>query len=247
MIAAVVVVTTTMSFTLQDNAGWITIDQNELKELSKKMSAFYEGKKRFSVKVTHQTYKGHHALTPYDQSTGYIKRDGEQFHSLMAGIHTYQDQQFRFVVDSAQQSIIVADKKPFVATETIDWEHVVAQQQVAACRKKKQDKQILFRVDYKKNYQIEATELLVNADHSLAAVTIFFRNEIPVSANDKALKAQPKAKIIFSDYSFTPAFGAGEFAHKNFFTVSNKKLLPTARYKTYQLLDNRISKNQTND
>lgn len=237
-----------MSFALvQDGIVWKAIPEREVEEVSREIGAFYTGKAQFSVNVVHQTYKGHGSNTPYDQSEGYVRRSGEQYHSYMLGVHTYQDKVVHFVVDSIQKTIVVSDKKNMAPQEGINLETALARENLLSCRKGVQDKKDVYRVDYKKGYTLQATELGVNADHSLAWITVYFREAVAVSNESDAARVQPKARIVYNGYNFAPRFTEKEFSHTTYFSIKEKKLVINNRYRNYQLLDNRITKNQTND
>ncbi|HLP13532.1 MAG TPA: hypothetical protein VK177_16470 [Flavobacteriales bacterium] len=236
-----------LSFGFADKTTWVLAKKDDVEEASKKVSAFYELKTNFSVNILHQTFIGHRTLTAHDQSKGYLKRKGNLFHSFMLGIHSYQDDVIRFTVDTVNRTILVADKKTGETSADLNVETLIAQKNAAAFKRSEANGNLAFRIDYKKDHPVEATELHVNNDFSIREIVIYFHNEMPVSQEENAAKAKGKAKITYSDYNMSPIFGNNEFSHKPFFTFKNTKVVKTGKYSNYTIIDNRIERKQKDD
>ncbi|HYG49381.1 MAG TPA: hypothetical protein VD905_00685 [Flavobacteriales bacterium] len=236
-----------MSFTMAATTGWNMVKREDIETATKQINAFYKEKSTFSVIVTHQTFKGHHATVAHDESKGFLKRKGNLYHSFMLGVHSFQDEAAAFTVDTVSKTIIVADKKSVDASKDVKLESLVARENAVAYKRSEASGHVAYRVDYSKNHPVEATEMHVNADNSIKEIVLYMHNELPLSAEENAPRAKAKAKIVYSHYNLSPTFGANEFSHKTFFTFKDKKTIKTEKYSSYKLIDNRIARNQKND
>ncbi|HYG51599.1 MAG TPA: hypothetical protein VD905_11890, partial [Flavobacteriales bacterium] len=99
-----------MSFISPVQTGeWKEITIKEYDALIDKASAFFETKKTFSVDVEIASYKTHTDKVAYEKQKGYTIRSGNYYHQFMLGVHSYQNKQYRFVVDSVEKNIMIAN------------------------------------------------------------------------------------------------------------------------------------------
>lgn len=227
---------------LQDKLVWKTIPTTELENAGKEISAYYTYAKLLSVDIVHQTYKGHTSAQPHDRSEGYFKADGNQYHSYLAGIHTIQNKQLKFVVDTAGKLIVLADARPLNVATELNASHLTAQKHIQACKKTTDKGLTLYRVEYKAPFEMEATELHLNLNHSIAAIHLYMRKALPLSNEKGAATAKPKASILYKNYNTKPVFAAGEFTHLPYFKLDGQKPVLTKKYSHYKIVDNRIDK-----
>lgn len=222
------------------DVAWKSTTVDEIKKVSTEVSDFFETNKKLSFKIKHMTFKGHTSNSPYQELSGYFCRDNDNLHSYIMGIHTYQNKNFRFVIDTSRKTIIVDNIKSLKTSEEVNLQSVMAQKQLSKCLFVKTETGTIYRVEYKSPYSIESSEMEINKNNSMAGVTIFFRNE--KTEKNGNLKAKPKARVLFSAYNLKPVFNASEFDHTKYFTVKGKNVFAAKAYANYQLIDNRIKK-----
>lgn len=238
-IIAGIILATLFAFT--GGEVWTGITVKEYDEAMKKAESFYNSKKKYSIKVTHATYKGHDAQVPYDQSTGYFHFDNGNYHSYLLRIHTIQADKYKVVVDSINKTIIVSDPDSKAAAELMQINYVNSAQYVVAYKSAKTELGTLYKLDFNTTPAYSAYTVTLGDDGQMKDFTVYYRKEYPADAKDPASpKVKPKLKIAYSAFTEVSDFSAGEFDTGKYFTETKKQLNPAPAYAKWKLVDARL-------
>jgi hypothetical protein len=221
---------------------WNTITVQEYNVAMEKVEKFYKEKKKYAVKVTHATYKGHDSEIPYQQSTGYFHYENGKYHSWLLGIHTIQDGKYKVVVDSVNKMIIVSDPDPKTTDELMHLNYTNSARYIIACKQSKTEDGEKFKLDFNEVPSYTSYLLAISAAGEIRGLTVYYRAEYPSDSKDpNSPKAKPKLSINYSGFTATPVFDAGEFSSAKYFTVEKNKLKATSLYSTYRISDARLT------
>ena len=223
--------------------AWQEITQTEFDKVSKNSTDFYKDKEHYSVKVVHASYRGHGAVTAYEQIEGYYRFDHGSYHSLLAGIHTIQNNTCRVVIDTAAKSILVGDLTNNKADDVSEINYKNSMMDVKKFMKCPIGTAMRYRLEYNEKPLYESYETEINASGMMSEMLIYYRKEYQINPQDaNSAKAKPKLKITWTEFSEKTVFAADEFSTQKYFTESNGKLTPTPKYKGYRITDVRVKK-----
>ncbi len=222
---------------------WNETTQVEYDKVTKRSGDFYDGKNHYSVKVTHTSYRGHDAVTPYETREGYYRFDNGSYHSLLLGVHTIQNRKYRIVIDTVAKTMLVGDPVAKRADEISEINYANSMKDVKRFLSCAVGTGVRYRLEYNEKPMYEAYETEFDSKGMMTEMTILYRKEYAINPNDQnSPKAKPKLKITWSDLNEKNVFAADEFSSEKYFTEVNKKLTPTPKYKGYRITDVRVKK-----
>lgn len=227
------------------SAAWEEISKDRLAKVFEQMSNWYKANTNYMVNVTHASYQTHSATVPYEKSTGFFKKENENYHSFLLGIHTIQNLSYKVVLDTVNKVMMVAniDKSIWNLYTFDDYKYSLKTCTLVQQMSINTDKK--YRITYQEGYPLEQYEFLMANDGSLKEIVMYYRKKIPKDPdNPNSEKVKPRLSISFSAYKkVQPNPNGDEFDEKKYFSDKGNKLVPTKKYQGFTLSDQRLSLN----
>lgn len=230
-----------------DNTSWKTCTISEIDGEIKKMEAFYKSNTSYSVLITHSSFIGHNAITPFEKSEGFLIKHGTNLHSMILGIETIQNDKWKVVIDSSSNTIAVSDIEKEIQNQALPLNALLAKKNITVCKKADlQGSDKLFHIEFSAPVKLLAEEMKIGADYRLKELTMLYREKYNVDPeNANSPKEQPKVTIVLKDYKLNPKIDIKKEFNTNTYFVVDKagNFVLTPVFKQYEILDLRISKN----
>lgn len=225
--------------------AWENIGKDRMANVLIQLNDWFKNTPNYAVTVTHTSFETYTTTVPYEKSVGYFKKDRERYHSFLLGIHTFQNAAYKIVVDTANQTMLVANVEPGIwnAYDLEGYTYLLNSCSGIKTANSGSDKK--YRLEYGIGHPLERYEFLLAPDGSLKEVAMYYRNSVPKNPDNPASeKVTPRLNITFSGYK-KGNFGMtnDECDEKKFFIKKGNKLLPTGKYRNFNLIDQRLSLN----
>jgi hypothetical protein len=221
----------------------VSISKEEMGAVFEKTNTWFRATNAYSLNVTHASYENYTTGVPADKSDGYFKKDGNNYHSFLMGIHTIQNSQYKIVIDTAQKIIVVAnpDQLTWLAYTQDDYQVVL--KSATATRMRKTGRYTFYRVELPEQNPMGAYEFLIDENGLAREISWYYNQEMRTDENNAASTVKPRMSISFSGYQENPSFNFTEtFSEAPYFFKKNDQLQVTENYIKFKLLDQRIRK-----
>ena len=99
-----------------------------------------------------------------------------------------------------------------------------------------------YQIEFNEGHSLERYEFLVASDGALKEVIMYYSKKVPKDAdNPNSEKVKPRLAITFSAFKkWTPNTNDTEFDDTQYFIKKGKKLIPTGKYKSFTVSDQRL-------
>jgi hypothetical protein len=220
--------------------SWEKIEITDFEVNTKQVAEFYNGLTKFSVNITHASYKGHSTLVAHEKMSGYFKRDGKNYKSSMMGILTIQNEKAKIVIDTMGKTILVAHPDSFEPSDVITLEYIQGKKNLKSTTKKTEDKAVRYKLEYTSG-KYSACEILFSNEGAINEIVFLFRESFRVNPIDENSEmASPKAIISYKDLKKNPVFDKAEFDISNYINLPVKgEPVGVKNYKEYKIVDTR--------
>jgi hypothetical protein len=221
----------------------VSISKEEMGKVFEKTNTWFRATNAYSLDVTHASYENYTTPVPADRAEGYFKKEGNNYHSFLMGIHTIQNSQYKIVIDTAQKVIVVANPDQLAWLAYTQDDYKVVLKSATATRMRKTGRYTFYRVELSEQNPMGAYEFLIDENGLAREISWYYNKEVKLEENNAASAVKPRMSISFSDYQENPSFNFTEtFSEAPYFFKKNDQLLVTENYIKYQLLDQRIKK-----
>ena len=230
-----------LSLQLHAQVEPVIVARVDMAKVFEKMNTWFRNTPSYSLTVTHASYENYTIEVPVEKTIGYFKKEKENYHSFLIGIHTVQNSKYKFVIDTSEKVILVANPDQLAWTSYTPDDYVELLKNCSSIKMSSVGTDKLYRISLPSNYPIAAYEFLVNADGLPKEIVWYYNQEIKKDENDEKSKVKPRVSIRFSDYKTTNTFNyKDEFSDELYFVNQNKVLTTTGRYKDFKLSDQRV-------
>ena len=224
------------------STGWTDISKENMAKVFEQISNWYKQTTDYTVTVTHASFENHTTGIPYEKSTGYFKKEKENYHSFLLNVHTIQNLKYKIVLDSIEKTMMVSNINQSIWEVYMleDYAYVLKSCKEIKMAAVQHDKR--YRLIYNEGFPLEKYEFLMAADGSLKEVVMYYSKKVPKDENNPDSEmVKPRLSITFSAYKKgILGTGTNEFDEKNYFIKKGNKLVPTGKYKNYTLSDQRL-------
>lgn len=225
------------------NAQSVAISKEDMGKVFGKTNTWFRTTPVYSLAVTHASYEDYTTKTAVEKSSGYFKKEKNNYHSFLIGIHTIQNSQYKIVIDTTQKIIMVSnpDQLTWLAYTQEDYQAML--KNATATRMNKTGRYTFYRVELPEYNPVGAYEFLVDEKGLMREISWYYNREVKKDENDDASRVKPRMGISFSDYKEDISFNyADTFSEALYFEKKNNKLVLTEKYAAFKLLDQRIQK-----
>lgn len=229
---------------ISPDQSWEKTDIADFEKNTKQAADFYKGLTKFSVNITHASYKGNTTTVAHEKVNGYFKRDGKNYKSSMMGILTIQNEKAKIVIDTTGKTILIASPDSFESSDIVSLEAIQAKKDLKTTSKKTEGKSTRYKLEYTSG-KYSTCELLLDEEGAIKEIVFLFRDKYRMNPNDeKSEMVSPKAVISYTDLKKNPVINPSEFAISNYVDLSEKETpVGVKSYKEYRIVDTRYTKN----
>jgi len=221
------------------------VGRTDMAKVFKQINNWFINTPIYSLSVTHASYESYKTTIPVEKAAGYFKKNKNNYHSFLIGIHTIQNKTYKIVIDSSEKIILVAnpDKLIWNTYTTSDYDTLLKTCATIKVTTVGNDK--LYRMDFNSESPIAWYEFLINPNGLPKEIVWYYNQEIKKDEEDEASeKVKPRVSITFSNYNSSAVLDYNkEFNEGIYFTNTNNKISLTEKYKNYKLNDQRVKLN----
>ncbi len=177
-------------------------------------------------------YNSYTAKNPIETNNTVLKRTSNQFYTNAFGVETLITKGISVLVDH-QSKIILLDKnngEEFNTDLTIDFESI--KELSSEIKYKKAGKNGRYTFYFKTGDQLKV-EVWYDKESFEVAKTVFYMREAATKGD-----SPPRVEILITDFKVNYDFDEKTFDIEQYILTSNKEILPTNKYKEYQLINN---------
>lgn len=220
-----------------------SFSKEEMGGVFEKTNSWFRLTSSYQLDVTHASYENYTTPVPFEKSTGYFKKEGSNYHSMLLGIHTIQNSKYKIVIDTAERIIAVANPDQLTWLSYTQEDYKVLLKNATDTRMSKTGRYCFYRVELPESNPIGAYEFLVDEKGLAREINWYYNREVKKDPDDNTSVVKPRMSISFSGYKESPSFNYQEtFSETPYFEKNNNKLVLTKKYGTFKLLDQRIKK-----
>lgn len=223
-------------------SAWMNITSEEMLKFFEQQNKILRETVSYSVQVEHASYEDHATITPHENSVGYFKKDGSNYHSFLLGVHTIQNSKIKVVIDSSGKKIMVSDPDKSFEQNIFQEQNMQQITLWKSYKKRNENTGTAYRVEYKDGCALEAVEWLINQENILGKFTMYY-SVFDWKENWKAkpVKYRPRLEIKFLNFKKGVKFKyTEEFDEKKYVSFDGKKYLPSKEFSEYRLFDARV-------
>ncbi|HEX7412691.1 MAG TPA: hypothetical protein VF411_01505 [Bacteroidia bacterium] len=228
----------------QPNSAWQNVSKQEAAAIIEHSKNWFQTTTSYSFTISHATYAGHEAVSPYEKQNGYFRKYSNGFHSCILGIHTIQNKNYRFTLDTSKQIILVSNPlRSFEPVSAGDLANLQKRLDKCTAIKLKTVGQVkTLRLEFPKNSPFSMYEFCLNKDGLPKSIVIYYSGEVKSVKNAEMVK--PKLMIEIDNYQSTIHPYKDELNDSKYFNEKNKNVLALSDgYRKYTLLDQRVPGN----
>jgi hypothetical protein len=214
-------------------------------QVFEQMNNWFKNTSAYSMTVTHASYENYTTTVPADKAVGYFKKDKNNYHSFLMGIHTIQNSTYKIVLDTADKIMMVANPDQLVWNTYTPDDYVLLLKTCSTIKLSIVGADKKYRIEFEKGYPLSAYEFIIDADGLPKEVVSYYAQEIKKDEEDKnSAKVKPRVSISFSGYKKNAVFNyKTEFDESKYFIRKGSKLLATENYKDFKFSDQRYNLN----
>jgi hypothetical protein len=226
------------------NKQWQASSKTEVLKDYARMADWIRSTKTCYLQVKYKSFENHNDVIPYEQSVGYYYKDNAKYHSYTLGVHSIQNEIYKWTVDSLNKLMVVSEAREqnVKAFDTELFEDVLQ-----TCKKYLKNGTsglTTYRFEFSEDYGLKAYEISLLNNGQINEVILYYNGIADDSEGiENPVMKFPKLQIQFANYSNTlPRLVQDVFSNAKYFTLSNQKLQIQTAYKNYKLADQRILK-----
>lgn len=223
---------------------WDVISKETMAQQFDEMNRQFKSMEVYSIAVTHASFENYTDKIPHEKSTGYFKKEKNNYHSFFLGIHTIQNSRCKVVVDSAHEIIIVADPDHSFANTLTQTDYSSLLSSCALIKKMQSNKETHYRFEFEKENPLNAYEFYFGQNELLSGITIYYNREIKTENNSIT---KPRMEISFRNWRKNIVYSQQEFDESRFiFKKECQYFLQPSFAGKYKLLDQRLITKEKN-
>lgn len=214
----------------------------ELKTLNQNI----DGLSHFSVKTTYSVFPNYYSTKAFEVTEGVIKKSGPKYISVLGSITVESNDKYIISVDEDRKHIIVAD------ISKAEKQKNPLYNGLDSLFKRSSDSKLLklensinrITLNFSKNPENGIAKMEVYYDsknYFLNKLILYYSEDIYLDEDEKGKKDKPRLELKFEHLS-TANIQEGVFSSDRYFKVQKKELVPSAEFKGYTILDQRLKR-----
>lgn len=226
---------------LAQNSEWKELTKDQASKELNSVLNWFSATENYSVGLTHASYKDYTTTVPYEVQKGYLKKYKRNYHSLIAGIHTVQNEKYRIVADTIKKYMMLANASELLL-ESIGMEQLLLKLELCSSIKTlTKSNEILYRLEYNKQ-NMQRMDIKINKDGLIKEIVYYLNKEIKNEDRSSYSFVQPRLVITLDNYKLNVKYNPIEFSESSYITWKDSKAIATGRYSAYEFFDSRVKK-----
>lgn len=222
--------------------GWNEISLKEYDALIKKATGFFEGDHlSFSMDLVISSFKTHTAATAHDTKRGYFIASGKNYHHYLMGIHTYQNKNYRFAVDSTSKNILVANPADQESEKILLSNYKQFYSYITKVYKMTLKDMYRVKVVFDDKVKMAYMEMDFDQTGLIRKSTSYFRAKFKTAGQTASEATSPRLETVFKNYKANIKTDyQKEFDESVFFSFTDGKFVVNKKYSGYKIKDTRL-------
>lgn len=200
------------------------------------LNSYYLEHPNYSATVTHALYSNYNAQTADESYSGFYRHNKLKEHSILMGIETIQNEQFKVVIDTNSKLVMVYNTIPMANNPGI--EIISALKLCRSIHVNDKGAESRIELDFQDNQYPLSKMVIAIVDHRLTVLEMW-HNEAITDENGEIIK--PRTKVSYTDYQENKKFSAKEFAIGHIVELKNSAITPKAEFSLYRIMDLRTN------
>jgi hypothetical protein len=214
----------------------VTHDLEKAEKILVDLNTYYLEHPNYEAGVEHSLYSNYNAQTADETYTGYYRRNKLKEHSVLMGIETIQNEQFKVVIDTNSKLVMVYNTIPMANNPGI--EIISALKLCSSIRVNDKGAESRIELDFQDNQYPLSKMVIAIVDHRLAVLEMWHNEAI---TNDNGEIIKPRTKVSYTNYQENKKFSAKEFAIGHIVELKNSVITPKAEFSLYRIMDLRTN------
>lgn len=229
-------------YSVKTGNTWSQITLNEYDAIIEKTQQYFEGNNlSFSMDVSISSYKTHTTPVAYETKQGYVIQSGKNYHHYMMGVHSLQNKNYRFVVDSTEKNIMVGNPSGTISEKIMLSDYAKFHSSITKVyllQLKEMDK---VKVEFKENMKVSHIEMEFDKKGLMKKTISYFRVKLKDPTEEGSVATAPRIETIFRNYKSGISIDyQKEFDESNYFSVIKGKFVASKTYADYKIKDTRL-------
>lgn len=216
-----------------------TISLKEMTAMMQKANSIYS-QKEYHVALEVYTYKGHYAVTPEDQSIGFIHKKNGVTEQSLNHIYSLQNEVMKVMVDSSENIVGISypDTASFAFTPDSNFINKYNRYVVNVTLTDNKTGIQLLNINYREGLPYQKISIKLNNAFA-EEITFFYAKKVEYETNDgKLLEEKPKLRVILKKL---PSGGKLSYSMSDIAYKSGNGYRLTEKFKNFQLIDFRYT------
>lgn len=230
---------------LSQNQVWEVSSPAEISNAYKKACSWFTSTSSYAFKLRYTSYSDAITTVKIESSEGYYRKAENNYITKVMGIKTIQNGKVKVVLDTVDKLVTIMDPgtlNPSIASS----EQLETLLSNTKSQKKSRDgRGVRYRIEFKKNSQLDAYEFLINKSGVLESVVFFYAEQIEkIDSENKTeqleKKIKPRLEINLFDFEVPLRYKDTDFSEKAILQKNQEKnFFLTEAYAGYRMLDYR--------
>ncbi|MBN8702779.1 MAG: hypothetical protein J0M08_06925 [Bacteroidetes bacterium] len=217
---------------------WKSCSIEQATQVIKSSFNWFSSEEAISVVTTHTTYQNFETKIPYEKHKGFYKKYKNNYHSLISGIHTIQNDKYRLVVDTVTKQIMLANASDLAFFME---DNQTLQERLKLCTQVEELQtplSVYYRLQYPQTHAVLKMEVEIGKDGRIKEVVYFLNQEIKNEDQSSYSVINPRLSIMFSNYKSQVA--KSEFDEQKYISWAEKKPVLKEKYRDFDFFDARV-------
>lgn len=219
---------------------WVSITPKEANDAFIEINNEINSIPSFSVNVIQRTFQSHTTTKWAFQYEGFVRKEGNNYHTLLMDLHTIQNNKYKIIVDTVKKIILVSNPDKQVDFGSISPQTEKALESAMKVRHKTDHEKYHMEFTYPDSYPYHKIDMIYNKSKFPVSFNLFLNKSITSKSGSTEVTDKPRIEINYNDFKKEQKFAKTEFSEKKYFTEVNNKITLSQRYKTYKLKDLRV-------
>lgn len=216
---------------------WMTIDRKTYQAELKQAEAYFI-EPNYSMNFTYSSFVGRDSKTPFEQMTGIYKRSKDAYYSSFEEQITFQNKEFRVLVDKDSKEIIVTKPTSMNPTELDQLIYSSTLEKVKQFSTRSTSGIREYKLIYDGSLEYESSTLEFDKNMLLRRITYQYRDKQEIEREDGSkYQEYPRLDLSISNYSKQVTLLPSEKVESVLKTNGGKVISTTSEYKNYRLND----------
>jgi hypothetical protein len=211
-----------------------------------KINEAYQKNSNLSMEIIFSAYSNYVKRDPISSARGLYKIKGSQYYSELDHVITIQNSRYVFNVDADNSLIMIdtplRDKKKSSLVELDTMVSHYSRMIMTQISDKSRILTLVINSDEMES-EYEKIDVYYNTDNYLINKFImYFSGEMSLDEEEELPEEKPRLEMQFNNINLNPTFALNEFSESEYFTLQGNKFIGLGKYKSFEIIDNRLNK-----